>query len=110
MRSTAAALAAGLLLAACATAPTTHLSEGKALADAWSTFDATAVTLDSLATAGVLTPAEKATIKADAPRIHDALKAATDAYDAGSDATAQQNVTLATSLIAQLVTIAGVHK
>lgn len=99
-----------LSLAACATTPSSHLTEGKALADAWAAFDAASTTLDGLATSGVLTPAEKTTIKTDVPLIASSLNAATAAYDSNNDATAAQNVAQASSLIAQLVTIAGSHK
>ncbi len=101
---------AALTLAACATTPSTHLSSGKALADAWAAFDAASVTLDALATQGVLTASEKAIIRADAPRIEQALSAATAAYDASNDASAAQNVAAASALIAQLIAVVGAHR
>jgi hypothetical protein len=109
MRSLAPLLAA-LALAGCATTANSHLTEGKAIADAWSAFGAASSTLDSLATQGVLNAKEKAIIKADGPKIEQALEAATAAYDASNDASAAANVTTATTLIAELVTIVGAHK
>jgi hypothetical protein len=102
--------AVALALSACATTPAGHLSEGKALADTWSAFDAASVTLDALAKAGSLSASEKAVVRADAPRVRDALNAATAAYQTNNDASVQQNVATASSLIAQLGTIAGAHK
>lgn len=110
MKSHFPAILAALSLAACATTPTTHMQQGKALADAWAAFDAASVTLDTLAKSGVLTASEKATIKTDIPLVHSALSAATAAYDTNNDASAAQNVATAGVLIAQLVAIAGAHK
>lgn len=104
------ALLVALSLTACATTASTHLTEGKVLADAWSAFDATSVTLDGLAKAGSLNTSEKAIIEQDGPKVRDALNAATTAYEANNDATAAQNVTAATSLTAQLVAIVSAHK
>ena len=109
-RSFIAIACAGAALTACATTPSTHLGEGKALADAWSAFDAASTTLDGLATQGVLTAPEKATLRTVLPEVKTALESATSAYDANNDATAEQNVATATTLIAQLVAIVKVHQ
>jgi hypothetical protein len=104
------ALGAALSLAACATTSNAHLSEGKALADAWSAFDGASTSLDSMAKAGQLTASEKDVIRTDGPMIQSALQSATSAYDANADATAAQNITQASTLIAQLVAIVSAHK
>ena len=110
MRRALLGVAVAFSLTACATTPSTHLTEGKALADAWSAFDAASTTLDSLAKAGALSASEKATILADGPKVENALNAATTAYDASDDATAGQNIAAATGLITQLATIVSAHK
>lgn len=105
----ALSLVLAISLTACATTPSTHLNEGKALADAWSAFDSASITLDSLQRSGVLNPTEKNIIRNDGPRIRDALNAATSAYASDNDATASQNVTAAATLIADLIVIVKAH-
>ena len=101
--------AVALGLAACATTPATHLDQGKALAKAWVGFDGAAQTLDALAVQGVLTAPEKVVIASAVPKARAALEAATAAYDANQDATAQQNVATAAALTAQLILIVKAH-
>lgn len=103
-------LALAAALAACATTPATHLTEGKALADAWVTFDSAVLALDAYGAAGKLTASEKATVAQDAAKVRDGLRAASAAYSADQDATAAQNVSAVSTFLSELVTIAAAHK
>lgn len=99
-----------LMIAACATTPTTHLQSGKADAAAWDALHGVATTLDGLAVSGQLRGAKAATAKADLDHATAALTAADAAYRAGNSAGAAQNVATATSLIATLLNIAAQAK
>lgn len=106
MRKLASALVALTLLTACATTPDTRLNEGKGLATAWASLDAVAVTLDGLATSHTLKGPKAAEAAKLLSQASAALTAADIAYRAGNGASAQQNVAVASALIASLIVIA----
>ena len=103
-RLLAIVLAAGL--AACSTTPSEHATEAKSIAVAWSALDAAAVSIDVAVKAGYIKGAEATTVAGDLNKADEALTAATVAYRASDDATAQTNVVVATTLISELVAIA----
>lgn len=104
-----ALLAAGVLLAGCASTPGLHLDEGKAIAAAWTALDAASKALDPMVKAGATSKAQNALIAAETPKVIAALDAATTAYRAGDNAGAATNVAAATTLIVELAQIAGAH-
>lgn len=103
-------LTACAALAACATTTSSHLQQGRADAAAWDALHGVASTLDSMALGGVLHGAPAATARVDLDKASAALKAADAAYQAGSDASAAQNVAVATEFITELVGIANLAK
>lgn len=105
----AAILALDYSLAACATTPSEHLRAGQAVATTTASLDAAAKTVDGLIRAGVTTQAENRIIAKVAPEARDLLKAASDAYFANKDASAEQNAMQAAALVAQIVTILAAH-
>lgn len=96
-----------LALAACATTGGTAVTEAKGTATAWTSLKAVAVTLDGLATSHVLHGQKALDVARDLQKATDALTAADDARKRGDSATAQQNVAVASALIATLITIAA---
>lgn len=93
-----------LSLGACATT-SPQVTAAQGLAAAWASLDAVANTLDGLATSKVLTGKNALTAATDLQTATTALQDATTAFNAGNNTTAQQEVTTATVLIAQLITL-----
>lgn len=100
-----AALAACVLLVGCATDPSSHLAEGKALTDAYTSVGVMAQTLDVLAVSGKLKGQDAAKAKALLDKANASVLAAESAYRAGNDASAATNVALTVSLTAQIAAI-----
>lgn len=105
-----AAAAAALTLSACATTPTTRMTEGKADAALWVSLDAASQTLTGLATSGKLHGAPATKAKAKLVKFKAAVQATDDAYAKGDAATAEQNAALAGQLLAELTGIFAAAK
>jgi hypothetical protein len=104
------AFVGSVMLSACATTADEHLKAGQAISVATTSLDAAAKAADALVVAGITTKSENQAIAAYAPKARDSLAAATSAYKANQDATAEQNAAQAAALAAQILTIVEAHK
>lgn len=96
----------GPLLGACAT--TAAVNTGKALAAAWAGLDGASVAADAAVKAGKLQGPQAATVATDLRKADAALQAATSAYQQSTSTTdAATQVQIATTAIAEVVTIVG---
>ena len=104
-------LIATLGLMACATrgpstpADTPHMAAGKALKDVADTLRTAAQLADNAALFGLLHGPAAATVAADLKTAQQALDAASAAYQASDDSTAQADILIATTLVADITLI-----
>lgn len=111
LRKTPAIFAAAALLSACVTTPATQVSIAQKITASWAALDAAANAIDILAKQRVLHGAAAATAADDLTKATALLTAADAAYhQSGTGGTAETNLTAATVLISELVTIAAQAK
>lgn len=94
-------------LSGCATTANTRVTAAKADAVSWAALQSVANTLDGLAVARVIHGQQALTVADWLNRAQAFLTAADAAYQRGDNATASQNLSLATSLVTALIQIAS---
>ena len=83
------------------------VNSGKGDLALWASLDTLSVSISAYAKSGRMSVADANIAATDLPKITAAITAADAAYNSGNAATASQNVTTATALLAELATIAA---